>query len=168
MLSKILVPIGVLVLVIVIGIKILFTPQKPIVQKDLPTLAWNAVQVTDQSSPPNYEVDIFLTGDGLDQIQAIEINTELLGENIQLISVDTGGFYNNPLTIKMDTEKMVFALAKNPGSTELVDQTKPIIKLYFESKPGFNQSVLKVLDKSQVYIKNTGGTYPTGAQTLIK
>jgi hypothetical protein len=160
-------PLVLLVLVLVVG-GLIFTSLN---KKSTPTageFAWSISQVEDPENPANYEVDVFLSGDKVTETQALEIDGSLDTDLLTLESAESGGFFENSLTVKMDTKEMVFALAKNPTTQNSIDPSKPVIKLYFKPKKGFEEATFRVLPQSQIYIKNVGGANPTEAAAVLQ
>lgn len=168
-LVKILIPVLVLLAIVsALYFKFSKKPQPISPVANLPTLEWKAVLVPEKNAPPNYQVDIYLTGERLNEIQAAELNISLESDTLQINSSEPGGFYTNPLTIKMDDQKMIYALARNPSSVESINPDQPILKLLLESASGFDGANLRVLPTSQVYVKSQGGAYPSETVLLVK
>jgi hypothetical protein len=165
MLSKIIVP--VLIVIAAIGALLVFAPKKT----NTPatgSFEWKVVQVKDNVSPPKYQLDVYLTGDKISEVSAVELDAALNSELIKLTEAETGEFYTNPLTVKMDTENKVFAIAKNPSNETPVDTTKPLFKLYFQAQSGFDEATFEVLSASQIYVRNTGGANPATTKFVLQ
>lgn len=164
-LPKFLLPL--LAVLVILGVVVYFAPKKS-QEKSAGKFDWKVTQVTEKVPPPDYELDVFLSGEKIDDVQAVELDGNLDNTNIKLVSAESGGFYTNPLTIKMDTENLVFALAKNPSAGNTVDSTKPLLKLRFRSKTGFTQTMFSILPTSQIYVKEIGGTNPSVTQFTLQ
>jgi hypothetical protein len=163
-LSKIFIPL--LAVVVILG-GLYFLVSKKSAPSSPGNFEWKVSQVKDSMSPPKYELDVYLTGDRISEVSAIELDAAVDVKNLKLTSAESGGFFVNPLTVKMDNTNMIFAIAKNPSGEIPVDPTKPVFKLYFQSQAGFTQAVFDVLPTSQIYVKNTGGANPSVTQFVL-
>jgi hypothetical protein len=169
-LPKFLIPILLVVLVATVGAFYLF--QKKSTPVSTGSFEWKIVRNTQSVSPPDYELEVYLTGDKISQVQAAELDAELdaelEGTNLKLTNAEAGGFYTNPLTIKMDTSEMIFAIARNPGNQTQVDPTKPLFRLRLRAQSGFSEAVFRILPVSQIYVKDAGGANPMPSQFILQ
>ncbi len=129
---------------------------------------WKIVRVNDNFSPPDYELDVYLSGTKISDIQAVELDGEINTEDLKVINAETGGFYTNPLTIKMDANNLVFAVAKNPTNQAPIDPGKPLFKLHLRAQSGFSEAIFRILPASQIYVKSAGGMNPTPTQFILQ
>ena len=129
---------------------------------------WKVVQVKDKNSPDSYEVDVYLTGEKISEVEGVEVDAAIGSPMLTLASAEPGAFFLNPLIIKMDNSNLIFAIAKNPTNQVPVDSSQPVFKLHFTAKNGFSQSTFNVLPSSQIYLRNIGGATPASSEFVVQ
>ncbi len=129
---------------------------------------WKIVQVKDGVTAPNYELDVYLSGDKIAETTALELDASLNSTQLKVTSAEAGGFFQNPMTIKMDNKNLVFAIAKNPTSQNTVDPAKPVFKIHLTGLKGFGQTTFSILPTSQIYVRNIGGATPGVSQFVLQ
>ncbi len=129
---------------------------------------WKIVQIKEGVAAPNYELDVYLSGDKVTETTALELDASLSNSQIKVSSAEAGGFFQNPLTVKMDNKNLVFAIAQNPTNKTSVDPNKPVFKISFVSIKGFGQTTFSILPTSQIYVRNIGGATPGVSQFVLQ
>jgi hypothetical protein len=124
-------------------------------------LHWDIKQVG------NSEVDVYLKGPSVNKVIGADIDLFFDKNNLKITSVDPGGFFSDPIVIRLDNRNLFYSLMVNPESKIGPDSSKPLFKFHLlpNEVSGYK---FYVLPSSQVYLSKIGGSFPKASWQNLK
>jgi len=122
-------------------------------------LTWSAVQT-------NGDINVYLKGASVEKVAGLDLKV-LFDKNVQVSSVEAGGFFVNPIIIKFDDNNFSYSLMSNPENKVANDLSKPVVIIHL-TQNYLVGTKFYVLPTSLLYLYNVGGVYPKESHITLK